>query len=109
MWCARPASEKDANAAKPSPVQVVQLEEISDPLPVLAIRSDGLIRSLARSPVAFTVTGRSWYPEVYELTAGPVRKIQIWTSPEGLLLAADRPGWPKSRIALVRFKQFAEF
>ena len=31
MWCARPASEKDANAAKPSPVQVVQLEEISDP------------------------------------------------------------------------------
>jgi hypothetical protein len=98
-----------ANATKPSPVQVVQLEEISDVLPVLAIRSDGLIRSLARSPTAFTVTGKSWYPEVYELTAGPVRKIQIWTSPEGLLLAADRPGWPKSRIALVRFKQFAEF
>jgi hypothetical protein len=98
-----------ANATKPSPVQVVQLEEISDVLPVLAIRSDGLIRSLARSPAAFTVTGESWYPEVYELTAGPVRKIQIWTSPEGLLLAADRPGWPKSRIVLVRFKQFAEF
>ena len=90
MWCARPASEKDANAAKPSPVQVVQLEEISDPLPVLAIRSDGLIRSLARSPVAFTVTGKSWYPEVYELTAGPVRKIQIWTSPEGLRFTRGR-------------------
>jgi len=97
-----------ANAAKPSPVQVVQLEEISDALPVLAIRSDGLIRSLARRPVAFSVTGKSWYPEVYELTTGPVRKIQILTSLEGLLLAADRPGWPRSRTALVRFKQFAE-
>ena len=84
-------------------------QQISDVLPVLAIRSDGLIRSLASSPVAFTVTGKSWYPEVYELTAGSVRKMQIWTSPEGLLLAAERPGWPKSRIALVRFKQFAEF
>jgi hypothetical protein len=44
---------------------------------------------------------------VYELTAAPVRKMQIWTSPEGLLLAADRPGTPKSRIALVRFQQVA--
>jgi hypothetical protein len=71
------AHHTSANAAKPSPVQVVQLEEISDALPVLAIRSDGLIRSLARSPVAFTVTGKSWYPEVYELTAGPVRKYKF--------------------------------
>ena len=92
-----------------SPVQVVQLEEISDVIPVLPIRSDGLIRSLGRSAVAFTVSGKSWYPEVYELTAAPVHKIQIWTSPEGLLLAADRPRTPKSRIALVRFQQFAEF
>lgn len=91
------AHHTSANAAKPSPVQVVQLEEISDALPVLAIRSDGLIRSLPRSPVAFTVTGKSWYPEAYELTAGPVRKIQIWTSPEGLLLAADRPVGRKAR------------
>ena len=98
-----------ANAKKPSPVQVVQLEEISDVIPVLPIRSDGLIRSLGRSQAAFTVSGKSWYPEVYELTAAPVRKMQIWTSPEGLLLAAERPVSPKSRIALVRFQQFAEF
>jgi hypothetical protein len=100
---------RSANATKPSPVQVVQLDEISDVIPVLPIRSDGLIRSLGRSQVVFTVSGKSWYPNVYELTASPVRKMQIWTSPEGLLLAADRPGWPKSRVALVRFQQFAEF
>ena len=97
-----------ANAARPSPIQVVQLEEISDVIPVLPIRSDGVIRSLGRSQVAFTVSGKSWYPNMYELKANPVRKMQIWTSPEGLLLAAERPGWPKTRIALVRFKQFVE-
>ena len=68
-----------ANATKPSPVQVVQLEEISDVIPVLPIRSDGLIRSLGRSQVAFTVSGKSWFPEVYELKAAPIGRMQIWT------------------------------
>ena len=27
---------------------------------------------------------------VYELTAGPVRKIQIWTSPEGFVFTRGR-------------------
>jgi hypothetical protein len=64
-----------ANGTKPSPVQVVQLEEISGVIPVLPIRSDGLIRSLGQSQVAFTVPGKSWYAEVYELKAAPVRKM----------------------------------
>jgi hypothetical protein len=94
---------------RPYPIQVVQLEEISNALPVLPIRSDGLIRYLGQSQVAFTVSGRTWHPNVYELTASPVPKLQIWTSPEGLLLAAERTGWPKGRMELVRFKQFADF
>ena len=98
-----------ANGTKPSPVQVVQLEETSGVIPVIPIRSDGLIRSLGQSQVAFTVPGKGWYPEVYELKAARIRTMQIWTSPEGLLLAAERPGTPKSKIALVRFQQFTEF
>jgi hypothetical protein len=94
---------------KPVPVQVVQLQEISNTLPVLAIRSDGLIRYLGQSQVSFTVSGQSWRPSVYELTASPVRKMTIWTSPEGLLLVAERPNWPRGRMELVKFTKFADF
>jgi hypothetical protein len=98
-----------AQVDKPAPIQVVQLEELGEALPVLAIRSDGLIRYLGQSEVTFTVSGKSWRPNVYELTAGPVRKITIWTSPDGLLLVAERPGWPKGKIELVRFTKFEDF
>jgi hypothetical protein len=94
---------------KPTPVQVVQLEQISDALPVLAIRSDGLIRYLGQSEATLTVSSSSWRPNVYELTASPIRKMTIWTSQEGLLLAAERPSWPKGRMELVKFTKFADF
>jgi hypothetical protein len=94
---------------KPTPVQVVQLQEISDALPVLAIRSDGLIRYLGQSEATLTISGKSWRPNVYELTASPIRKMTIWTSPEGLLLLAERPSWPKGRMELVKFRKFADF
>ena len=94
---------------KATPIQVVQLQETSNTLPVLAIRSDGLIRYLGQSQVSFTVSGQSWRPSVYELTASPVRKMTIWTSPEGLLLVAERPNWPRGRMELVKFAKFADF
>jgi hypothetical protein len=90
-------------------VQVVQLEEISDVLPVLTIRSDGLIRSLGPSERAFEILGKQHRANMYELTAGPIRKMTIWTSVEGLLLAAERPGAIKERMELVRFTKFADF
>jgi hypothetical protein len=94
---------------KLSAIQVVQLEEIDDTLPLLPIRSDGLIRYLGQSQATFTMPGKSWHSNVYELTASPVRTMQIWISPEGLLLAAERPGWPKGRMELVRFTKFSDF
>ncbi len=94
---------------KPVPIQVVQLEQISDLLPILAIRSDGLIRYLGQGQNSFGVSGQSWHPNVYELTASPVGKMTIWTSPEGLLLLAERPSWPKGRMELVKFTKFADF
>ena len=94
---------------QPSRIQVVRLEEVSNAIPVLPIRSDGLIRYFGQSKTTFTASGKSWHPKVYELTASPVRKMQIWTSPEGLLLTAKRPGWPKGKMELVRFTQFADF
>ena len=42
---------------KPTPIQIVQLEEISDVLPVLALRSDGLIRYLGQSQAVFGASG----------------------------------------------------
>lgn len=94
---------------KLAPIQVVQLQEISDALPVLAIRSDGLIRYLGQSQASLTVSGQSWHPNVYELTASPIPKMTIQTSPEGLLLVAERPNWPKGRMELVKFTKFADF
>jgi hypothetical protein len=94
---------------QPSRIQVVRLEEVSNAIPVLPIRSDGLIRYVGQSKTTFTASGKSWHPKVYELTASPVRKMQILTSPEGLLLTAERPGWPKGKMELVRFAQFADF
>ena len=101
----RAATELD----KPTPIQIVQLEQISYALPVLAIRSDGLIRYRGQSQEVFSTSGRSFQPKVYELTTSPTGKMTIWTSPEGLLLAAAKSSWPKGRIELVNFKKFAEF
>lgn len=98
-----------AQQNKPVPIQVVQLEQIGDVLPILAIRSDGLIRYLGQGQNSFGVSGQSWHPNVYELTASPVGKMTIWTSPEGLLLLAERPTWPKGRMELVKFTKFADF
>jgi len=93
----------------PAIVQVAQLEEIGDSLPMLAIRSDGLIRYRGQSQTTFAVSGQSWHPKVYELTADPVHKLTIWTSPEGLLLLAEKTSVPKGRLELVKFMKFADF
>jgi hypothetical protein len=90
-------------------VQVVQLEEISDTLPILIMRSDGLIRSLGPSESPLDILGKKYPANVYELRAGPIRKMTIWTSAEGLLLAAERPGLMQARMELVRFTKFADF
>lgn len=94
---------------QPAPIQVVQLQEIDHVLPILAIRSDGLIRYKGQGQNSFGVPGQTWHPKVYELTASPVRKMTIWTSQEGLLLKAERPSWPNGRMELVRFTKFADF
>ena len=93
----------------PAPIQVVQLDQVSDAFPVVAIRSDGLIRYLGRSQVTLTVSGQNWHANVYELTASPVRKMTIWVSPEGLLLAAEMPRAPRTRMELTKFTKFADF
>jgi hypothetical protein len=94
---------------KPTPVQVVQLKQLNDTIPVLAVRSDGLIRYLGQSETALTVSGKIERTNVYELTASPIGKMTIWTSQEGLLLVAERPSWPKGKMELVKFKKFSDF
>ena len=94
---------------QPTVVQLVQFEQISERLPVLAIRSDGLLRYEGQSEVTLTVSGKSWHPKVYHLAAAPIGDMEIWTSQRGLLLAAQKPGWPGGRMELVKFEQFADF
>jgi hypothetical protein len=101
----RAATELD----KPTPIQIVQLEQISYTLPVLAKRSDGLIRYRGPSQEGFSAAGRSFQAKVYELTTSPTGMMTLWISPEGLLLAAEKSSWPKGRIELVNFKKFADF
>ena len=90
-------------------VQVVQLDEVSDDLPVATIRSDGIIRSLGSSESLFDIIGRKFRANAYELTTGPIGKMTIWTSTEGLLLAAETSGLIKRRMELVRFTKFVDF
>jgi len=98
-----------AEIGKLIPIQVVQLQQLNCELPVLSIRCDGLIRYLGLSKPAITIAGQGWYPKVYEITASPVHKLTLWVSPEGLLLAAERPSLPDARMELVRFTKFANF
>lgn len=98
-----------AEIGKPVPIQIVQLQQLNNELPMLSIRSDGLIRDLGQSKSAITVAGRSWHPHVYEVTASPIHKMTLSISPEGLLLAAEKPSLPKGRMQLVRFAKFADF
>jgi len=98
-----------SQTVKPVPIQVVQLDQVSDAFPVVAIRSDGLIRYLGPSQLPLTVSGQDWHANVYELTASPVRKMTIWISPEGLLLAAEMPRTPRTRMELTKFTRFADF
>src|SRR5215469_370899 len=67
-----------AEIGKLIPIQVVQLQQLNCELPVLSIRCDGLIRYLGLSKPAITIAGQ--------------------LSPEGLLLAAERPSLPDARI-----------
>jgi pimeloyl-ACP methyl ester carboxylesterase len=53
-------------------VQVVQLDEVNDALPVLTIRSDGLIRSLGPSESPLDLLGKKYRANGYELTTGPI-------------------------------------
>jgi hypothetical protein len=91
------------------PVDLVTLNQLSEALPVLTVRSRGSIRYLGRSDVKFTASGTSWYARVFELTSTLPRKLEIWTSHEGLVLAIQRVGSPKTILHLVSFHQFTEF
>lgn len=90
-------------------IQLVQMEEVSERLPVLAIRSDGRIQYMGKGQTRFVLSENGWHPNVYELTAGPVGKMTLWTSQEGLLLAAQVTTWPEARLELVKFTKFADF
>jgi hypothetical protein len=91
------------------PVDLVTLNELSQALPVLTVRSTGSIRYLGKSDVKFTASGTSWSPRVFELTSSLPRKMHIWTSHGGLVLAVERVGTPKTIMRLVSFQQFAEW
>ena len=90
-------------------VDLVTLNQVGEAIPVLTIQSRGSIRYLGRSDVRFMASGVSWYPRVCELTSGPTRRVHIWTSREGLVLAIEQADWPKTTLRLVRFQQFEEF
>jgi len=70
------------------PIDLVTLNELSQALPVLTVRSKGSIRYLGRSNVKFTASGKSWSPRVFELrssllprgdcTSGLHTKVWFW-------------------------------
>ena len=78
-------------------------------LPVLSVCADGFMTYIGESDTPYILSNQTWRPHVYELDAGPIRKMFIWTSPEGIVLAAERPNWPKGRMQLVRFVKFSDF
>jgi hypothetical protein len=102
----RAASQR---VGEPVPIQVVQLQELNEVLPVLPIRSDGFLKYLGQVDKPYVLSNQSWRPYVYELDASPIRKMLIWTSPEGIVLSVERPNWPKGKMELVRFVKFSDF
>ena len=91
------------------PIELITLNELSESLPLLTIRSSGSIKYLGKSDVKYIVTGSSWSPHVFELKSGPTRTLHIWTSPEGLVLTIEQVESPKTKLQLVSFRQFADF
>jgi hypothetical protein len=94
---------------RPVAVQTVQLEQISKRLPVLAMRSDGVMRYVGKSEGTLSVSGKSWQPNVYRLSVPRIGEITIWTSQEGILLAAQLANRPGATLELVKYAQFAGF
>jgi hypothetical protein len=94
---------------EPVRIQVVQLQEISEAVAVLPIRSDGFLKYLGQRDTPYVISNQSWRPYVYELEASPIRKLVIWRSPEGIVLSVERPNWPKGQMQLVRFAKFSDF
>jgi hypothetical protein len=88
---------------------VVTLEEVSESIPVLPVTSDGFIEYLGAGNPDLEAFGQNWRPDLYELVSGPVRKLLIRTTPEGLLLSAEQPDQPKTKLQLVGFKKFLDF
>ncbi len=90
-------------------VDLVRINEFSESLPVLTIKSQGSIRFMGKSDKSFEVSGRAWHPRVFELVSSATRTVHLWTSPEGLVLAIEQANWPKTTLRLVSFRQFGEF
>jgi hypothetical protein len=97
------------HVGEPVRIQVVQLQELNDVLPVLPILSDGFLKYLGQSDTPYVVSNQSWRPYVYALDTGPIRKLLIWTSSEGIVLSVERSNWPKGKMELVRFVKFSDF
>jgi len=91
------------------PVQIVTLEEISEDLPLLTVTSEGSICYLGQDQTPFEAMGQRWTPKVYQLDSSPVRHLFIWTTPEGLVLAAQQSKDENSRLQLVSFRKFQDF
>ncbi len=94
---------------KPVQIQVVQLQELNDVLPVFTIRSDGSLKYLGQGDTPYVVSNQSWRPYVYELDASPIRKLLIWTSPEGIVLSVERPNSPKATMQSGAIREVQRF
>jgi hypothetical protein len=98
----------DQPLGRATSVQVVRIEELNPTLPVLPMRADGLIELLGREEI--TIGSHEFLARKYELRT-PVQpgRLQIWVSPEGLVLAIEKMTRPRARLDLARLTMPPDF
>jgi len=103
--------ESERDAAHPTQVQLLSIEQPSADLPVYPMVLCGQLQYLGEESIE--AAGQIWVAHKFSLKVAMHPQMLLWTSSRGVLLGLTiehaHPDWPQEGMKLVRFREWAEF
>lgn len=103
--------QADRDLGRPSPIQLLSVEQPSSQEPILTIVRTGNLEYIGEESIE--AAGRSWLAHKFTLKVPGYPVFTIWTSAKGVLLEvainhADA-GWPREQMKLVKLNEWDGF
>jgi hypothetical protein len=103
--------EAERDRSRPTPIQLVTIEQPSAWLPVNPTILDGALQYLGEEDLE--AADQKWRAHKFSFKVPSYPQFLIWTSPKGILLALaiehSHANWPQEGVKLVRFQKWADF